>query len=142
MNGALSGCQTATMRARQSSIACNPYCDARRIGGDGGAVCGIPRPNAFSISIYHEARHAYQGWLSSIPGNDVDGDLLVENIPIAPTTSFVDTTAPRLVCNSTALPGTTLMLAYHGDTVPDSLDAPDYARYAIEMDAYVFAGSH
>jgi hypothetical protein len=104
MNGALGGCQTTQMRARQSSFACNPYYTEKRIGGDGGVVCASPRPNALNASIYHEARHGYQGWLSSMPGNDVDGDWLVENIPIAPTTGFVDSTAPRLVCKLYHLP--------------------------------------
>jgi hypothetical protein len=76
------------------------------------------------------------------PGKDLDQDCLVEKIPIAPTTSFVDSTAPRIVCNSSVFPGTTLIVAYHGDTVPDSYLAPDFAQYAKEMDAYVFAGSH
>jgi hypothetical protein len=76
------------------------------------------------------------------PGKDLDQDCLVEKIPIAPTTSFVDSTAARLVCNSSVFPGTPLILAYHGDTIPDSYLLPDFAKYALEMDAYVFAGSH
>jgi hypothetical protein len=97
-----------------------------------------------SQTLYHEARHAYQASLAAIPGNDADGDFLVKNAPpIAPTTAIVDSTNPRLVCNEFDGPnGTTLILAYQGDSIFDTWMGPNWAWYAAEMDAWIFAGSH
>jgi len=145
LNGGLAtgGCSTDITRAAQSPVTCNPYYTAYRINGNGGNTCGLARPNALSNALYHEARHAYQGSLSALPGNDADGDWLVNNVPIAPTTGIKDTTDQRLVCNpNLGADGSTLMLAYQGDQVFDTLMAPNWVWYALEMDAYVFAGSH
>jgi hypothetical protein len=103
-------------------------------------VCGNPRAKYFTNNLIHEGRHAYQASQASISGNDKDHDFLVNSIAIAPLTILLDTTTARTVCN--AVPGTTLSLAYHGDSIFDQSGAPDYAYYAIEMDAYTFAGSH
>jgi hypothetical protein len=104
-------------------------------------LCGNVATAAFNALFLHEARHAYQNTVVSINGNDMDQDhLSLNTAPVAPFNIFQDTTAFRSVCNVT----TNLLqsLAYQGDSIFDFFDAPGFVRYALEMDAYTFAGNH
>jgi hypothetical protein len=104
-------------------------------------LCGNVATAAFNALFLHEARHAYQNTIVSINGNDMDQDhLSLNTAPVAPFNIFQDTTAFRSVCNVT----TNLLqsLAYQGDGIFDFFDAPGFVRYALEMDAYTFAGNH
>jgi hypothetical protein len=125
----------------QSNILINPFNVEMRLDAELTSACGHLSGNTFTRTVLHEGRHAYQFALASIPGNDNDGDLLVNNVPIAPTNVIVDSTDARDVCNVTA--GFTIeSRSYHGDSVRDSFSAPDYAQFAIEKDAYDFASNH
>ena len=93
--------------------------------------------------MLHEARHAYQAAQASIAGNDPDGDFLVNNIAIAPTAFFLDSTNSRTVCNlSAGRPGSTMSLGYRGSSIFDYFGAPDNAEYAFEKDAVAFSSTH
>jgi hypothetical protein len=110
-----------------------------------GAVnCGLTQGKDLTNTLAHESRHAYQDVEANIPGNDKDGDFLVENIPIAPTTIFLDTTDVRQVCETTGFNVTSK--AYKGDNgganSKDQYLAPDFASWAIEYDAFLFASMH
>jgi hypothetical protein len=111
-----------------------------RLDTPGTAVCGNADLALLTNTVYHEARHAYQASQAAIAGNDQDGDFLVNAISLAPTTIFLDTATERTVCNENT--NTTLSLAYHGDSVFDQPYAPDYASYAWEEDAWVFAAPY
>lgn len=63
----------------------------------------------------------------------------MNDIPIAPFNVILDTTTPRTVCNESPRPGALQSLAYQGDTILDPFGLVDYA---LEMDAWAFAGSH
>jgi hypothetical protein len=130
---------TALTAAAQSAIKINPYFNVHRIDGPDSPLCGYPIVKSFTNTLLHEGRHAYQGAQSAIMGNDDDHDFLVKSIGIAPSTIFLDTTTPRDVCNDI---GIVSSRAYHGDSLFDSFGSPDYAGYAIQMDAVVFAASH
>jgi hypothetical protein len=133
-------CVTNWVRGPQSPFVCNPYYLYLRLDSASGSVCGNASQNSFANSIYHEARHAYQASLAALPGNDVDGDFLVNNIPVAPTTIFLDTPTLRSVCNESD--DIILVLGYWGDNRFDYPGSPDFASYAWEMDAWTFAASH
>ena len=127
--------------AAQSPITLNPYFIAMRLDSATGAVCGQAPPKSFTGIFLHEARHTYQNAQANIAGNDVDQDFLVNSVSIAPNDILLDTVAIRNVCDlSGGAPGVIVGLAYHGDKVPDTLDLPDNARFAVEMDAYAFEG--
>ena len=64
----------------------------------------------------------------------------MNNIPIAPNSVFLDTAAVRNVCNAGA--NQVVAIGYHGDTVFDQPGTPDFAAYAWEMDAFMFAVNH
>ena len=135
------GCQTNWVRAAQSPVVCVPYFMTMRLDSPTTSTCGIPRTKAFTNSLYHEARHAYQASLAAIPGNDGDGDFLpLNDAPIAPKSILRDNAVQRNVCRTST--DSILSWAYHGDAVFDKDGDPDFASYAREMDAYTFAGAH
>jgi hypothetical protein len=133
-------CQTHWVRGPQSPVVCVPYYTQLRLDSATNTICGNARAKFLTGSIYHEGRHAYQASLAALPGNDSDGDFLVNNIPIAPNSVFLDTATVRNVCNAAA--NLIVAIAYHGDTVFDQPGTPDFASFAWEMDAYQFAANH
>ena len=64
--------------------------------------------------------------------------------PIAPIGIILDTVAPRNVCNQFAVPAAPIISGktYKGDASFDKPDDPDFASYAWEMDAHIFASMH
>ncbi len=145
---------TPLAHAPQTQIQINPYFNVLRInaGDPGDLACGNLRTDAFNALFLHEARHAYQNTTVALAGNDVDQDFLSRNAAaVAPANIFQDTTTFRSVCNDTTTPYSLQNLGYQGDNSFDYLDAPvapftfpslGFARYALEMDAYTFAGNH
>jgi hypothetical protein len=131
---------TNWQRASQSPIEINPFYIEHRLGSAGSTECGFSYTDGFRDTLLHEARHAYQASQAALPGNDVDGDFLVNAISIAPTDIFLDTTTPRTVCNVDA--NTTVVLGYHGDGVVDQPGPPDNANYAWEQDARAFSSAN
>lgn len=135
----------------------NPYILAMRIDSGGGSVCGHTRTHYFTNSLIHEARHAYQGYLTTVdltapedkpgvpeePNNDDDRDFLVDQIPFGPPNILLDTNTSRETCDTSVRPPSNVARSYSGDATPDAYDAdPDFVLHAIEKDAYQFAGSH
>jgi hypothetical protein len=105
----------------------NPfYTVATRLDSASGTnLCGVSQGKDLADTVIHESRHAYQYLqATTIPGNDQDQDLLVNAIMIAPTDIFIDSTASRTVCETTNY--TTLAWTYHGDSVKDSFNVPDW----------------
>ena len=140
-NGA-AGEVPSLLHAAQSAVTLNPYYTYMRLDSPTAAICGTPAPtNSFTNTLVHEARHTYQGALSAMPNNDQDNDFLVNNVPsaLAPTTTLLDTTVVRAVCNESA--NLTQQLGYQGPTIPDTYGSPNFAGYALEMDAFQFATS-
>jgi uncharacterized repeat protein (TIGR01451 family) len=127
--------------ATPTVIALNPFLRLVRIdsGPTFQQTCGSFVAKVLTTNLIHEARHTYQNTQAAIPGNDKDGDGLVEGVSIAPSTIFLDTTDPRPVCNEFATSGQILADSYKGDTIPDD---PVQANYAVEMDAWVFSTGH
>jgi hypothetical protein len=125
-----------------TTVVINPYFVTHRLDSITTSICEKARTKAFTATVLHEARHAYQYLQSQVPGNDVDNDDLLINIPIAPISTLDDSSTFRDVCQPSAVGGTILSKAYKGPTVPDTYQAPDYASYAVEMDAYTFADIH
>jgi hypothetical protein len=128
--------------ATPTVIALNPFDKYVRL--DSGPTfqaltCGSFVAKTLTTNLIHEARHTYQNRQAAIPGNDKDGDGLVEAVSITPSTIFLDTTYPRPVCNEFATSGQILADSYKGDTIPDD---PVQANYAVEMDAWVFSTGH
>ncbi len=115
-------------------------------------ICGNVATAAFNALFLHEARHAYQNTVVSINGNDMDQDHLSLNpAAVAPFSIFQDTPTFRSVCNIATSPPSIQSRSYQGDNSFDYLDAPvspylypslGFVRYALEMDAYTFAGNH
>ncbi len=103
----------------------------------GSSNCGTTQSKFFTNTFYHEARHTYQFSQAAIAGNDQDMDWAVtNNVSIAPTNIFTDTTASRTVCHELAIPQTMPQQSFLGPTIPDSFTNVDYA---LEEDASVFA---
>jgi len=128
--------QTPFTRAPKSPIKLNPYSNLIRLNTVMNGRCGQPGGKALTVTLLHEARHAFQSAMSAVANNDPDQDWLANNITIAPTTVFLDTTSPRNVC----LPsGTTVSKSYLGPMIPDPFE---HAIDALEMDAYVFVPNH
>ncbi len=127
-------------------VTLNPWVgdDIRLDSPPGLPKCGAVVNSDFSDALLHEARHNYQDVQAAIPGNDTDHDQLVNAIDTAPSTIFLDTTSLRTVCNESADGVLFRQLSYRGDGPgkADSWDAPDFASYALEMDAWVFATRH
>ena len=127
-------------------VTLNPFFPDMRADLREVTLCGTTMTKYFKNIYLHEARHAYQLRQSKIPGRDGDNDTLVTMIDIAPTNIFLDSTTPRNVCNDllgTPAGGTIVPnWSYHGDSVFDSDLAPDWAVYAREMDAVIFAQTH
>ncbi len=127
----------------------NAFFPYLRTNGDGGTVCGQVRPGFLANTLYHEARHTYQSYLTSVAGNDEDQDFLVNAIPIAPSTIFIDTVAGRTVCDSSAFPGIPhFNWMFLGPGHFDAMDASlitllptGGVSWAKEMDAYMFAAA-
>jgi hypothetical protein len=67
---------------RRGVATINPYFHRMRVNSDGAAVCGNQRAHYFSSTLLHEARHAYQGFMSEFQGNDREQDFLVNTITI------------------------------------------------------------
>lgn len=84
--------------------------------------------------MVHEGRHPYQYSLTVAISNDRDQDYLVNSIPIAPTTIFLDTTVARNVCIP---PSAVFQESYLGDT---SADPWTSVLNALEEDAYTYVG--
>jgi hypothetical protein len=111
----------------------------------GNGFCGLlASPMWFTATYYHEARHTYQASISILPNNDVDGDFLVANpVPVDGSQFIQDTPTVRNVCNQDAPQNQQVQQkGYKGDTGPNSFDqsdAPDWASWAWEMDAFWFA---
>ncbi len=120
----------------------NPYyTGATRLDSPAGTnACGVSQGKDLTDTVVHESRHAYQYLQSAIPGNDQDHDYLVNAIAIAPNTIFLDSTTIRTVCETTNY--TTLPWSYHGDIIKDSYNAPDWAYWAWEYDAELYASMH
>jgi len=136
--------------ALQSTVAFNALSNILRTNGDGGSVCAQSRTGFLANTLYHEARHAYQGYLTNSPaGNDADQDWLVNSIPIAPTTIFLDSTDARNVCDEGPIGGYIHGgWVFLGPTVKDwPLEPPPgepglgYVSWALEMDAFMFAAA-
>ena len=135
-----------TTFAKQSvlPILLNPFLGREmRLNSTGStSVCGTGVPSrVLSTALFHEARHAYQASMSTLPGNDSDGDYLVVNTyPDFPTEYVIDSTEIRDVCEVDPETGisTKKKLSYKGPTAEDSWEHPDYALWALEYDAYVF----
>jgi len=144
-----------TTTARTMTI--NPYFETMRVDSASVSVCGQARAYAFTNTLAHEARHAYQTLLQTTavagvtddiagqPDNDDDSDRLLERIPIAPTNVAVDSGALRDVCNVNA--NTVQRRRYRGDATADPWEVDPGAdqwgcvSWAREMDAYTFAGN-
>jgi len=92
----------------------------------------------------HEARHTYQFSQAAIAGKDQDHDYLVNSVyGVVPSNTVLDSTDTRVVCNNSSAPNPYVEnRAYHGDSIVDSFRNPDYASYALEEDAYVFASNN
>jgi hypothetical protein len=129
--------ETPVSHSSTSQIMINPYFNEMRVNTSGGTVCNNTRSQIFTNTFIHESRHAYQLYLSTLTNNDKDQDYLVNNVLIAPLDVIVDSTSGRTVCNTNT--NTTETRSYKGDSVPDSLDSPDFSSYAFEEDAYTFA---
>ncbi len=94
----------------------------------------------FKATYLHEARHSYQGAQSAIPGKDQDQDFLVNSVyAVSPSATVIDSTDVRPVCNNLSANPSVENRAYHGDSILDKMFSPDYASFALEEDAYVFA---
>ena len=153
-----SGGFTPLIYTAQTQIQINPYLTVLRMnwGDPADLACGNVRTAAFNAIFLHEARHAYQNTVVSNSGqnteNDVDRDHLSRGAAsIPPASIFQDSTVVRLVCNDTTSPYSIQNRGYQGDDSFDYLNAPvspflfpslGYARFALEMDGYTFAGSH
>jgi hypothetical protein len=143
-------------------IAINPYFTAVRLDTAGQITCGHVDTKTLTNTLYHEARHTYQGALSAMPdalgtvnGNDVDQDYLVNNVPVPPTTILLDSATIRNVCNEfDGINGNSQPATYKGDSIADPYGTlPDgtldvhhcpecnYVWYALEEDAHAFAAS-
>jgi hypothetical protein len=152
------GGQAAAIYAAQTQIQINPYYTSLRVNSSDPAVltCGNSQADQFNVVLLHEARHAYQNTIVFLPfdgtSNDLDQDRLPLNpAKVAPTEIIQDTTAARPVCNVGTSPFSVQSRSYQGDGSFDYFDAPvlpftypslGFVRYAIEMDAYTFAGTH
>lgn len=123
-----------------SSITLNPYLNNYRVDSVDAPLCGINGTRAFTNTVLHEARHAYQSSQAALSNNDLDGDFLVKSIGVAPVSIVIDSTTSRQVCDSTD--STTEQRSFHGDAVLDSYQAPDFAIRAFQYDAVTFAASH
>ena len=148
LNGAIFGGAEADGLPGQmtSSLVFNPFYNFRyRLDSAPSAgYCGLPAPaHLLTYVYYHEARHGYQFSLMT-PANDEDGDQLVNNIPIAPSDIFIDTTATRTVCDEAK--STTQQFAFKGKNNPDAYGDVENSivgvGFAIEMDAHKFASQH
>lgn len=131
------GAQTLTVKF-------NPYSTLFRLDFAQTGFCGLPDyPHSLTYIYYHEARHAYQNSLDS-QTNDEDQDYLVNNISIAPSNIFIDTTDSRTVCDE--MKNVTQQLAFKGKNNPDAYGDVDNSvpgvGFAIEMDAHTFASQH
>ncbi len=137
-----------------TKILINPYYKSVRLNSTSVPDCNITPNRQFSTIILHEARHAYQDYLSSVdlgaddddpifefdPDNDDDQDWLVDIVPVAPSNILIDSQTPRSVCER---PNTIIdNKTYNGENSKDLLDTPDFVRYALEMDAAIFADTH
>jgi hypothetical protein len=116
--------------------------------------CGFVALKGFEGVLFHEARHAYQFTQSSLVDaqgqfyNDQDQDYLVNTISVPaddsvpPGDYFLDTTTPRLVCN-TDLDSIGLgnlgqiQASFLGPLIKDVFEP--LVGYALDMDAYTFA---
>ena len=134
---------TSWERSATSPVTINPFYAIHRLDSLAGTgACVLPAsPKALTDTILHEARHAYQASLINLPDNDKDGDFLpFASVGIPPADIIRDTTDSRTVCNALAPPGSQLIpRAYSGDL---TFDAPDFASFAWEYDAWSFASSH
>jgi len=135
---------TPVSHATTSQIVLNPYVQQARRDTFALSECGTVLVHHFRQTLIHEARHAYQNYLSTVVGNDKDQDFLVESIPIVADplgltaeVTFIDSTDMRLVCNTDT--GATEMRNYKGDSTKDEPYSPDWADRALEMDAYAYA---
>ena len=106
-----------------------------------------PRTGLLVKNLYHEGRHAYQASLAT-PANDEDRDRLVNVIPIAPSDIFVDSIAPRTVCDPSDPDLVQINWTFLGPGKFDAFDAPaanqqgsGHVGWALEMDALSFASS-
>jgi len=135
----------------QSPVSFNAFFNQMWANIDGDAICGQARVNFLTNTFYHEGRHAYQAAITNSPaGNDEDRDWLLNNIPIAPNSIFVDSVNPRTVCDASASPGTLWPgWIFNGPGSFDPFDAPTpgqhgpgHVSWAVEMDAYTFAAAH
>ena len=109
-------------------IIINPFFTEWRLDRNTIPECGVERNFAFKYTMLHEARHAYQNFLTTQdfanlnpapqdddpllefdPNNDDDEDFLVDIVTIFPNDFIVDSTSPRLVCQqpNTIIPGRT-----------------------------------
>jgi hypothetical protein len=117
-NDAGAGACTPQSHSATSSSQINPFSTSMRVNSPAQTyptTCGVYRGHEFADTLYHESRHAYQFSLTVNILNDLDQDYLVESIPIAPTTIFLDTTTSRQVCT----PPSTFMESYSGDSIKD-----------------------
>jgi hypothetical protein len=137
ISGTISGGgQTQALHVYQSDITINPYFMQMRVNTDGGVKCGATRSHYFKSVLAHEARHAYQDYLSAQPGNDTDGDFLVNVVLIPPYYTILDTTSSRYGCDPSPPLGRILRETYQGDSVPDAWST---VTLALEEDAYVYS---
>jgi hypothetical protein len=141
--------ETTLVHASETYITINPYFStAFRMNHNAGGlqdVCDVGVPSKpLTVTLFHEARHAYQGAQANAGAKDQDLDFLV-GIPytVDPTSTVTDSTANRTVCRPKALVGEQLYTRpYKGDShLPITFDAfedPDFALHALEYDAYKF----
>jgi hypothetical protein len=137
---------TIISRTATSPITLNPFISpAMRLDGNPSnpTTCGQVNWNrVLTITFFHEARHAYQSSVASQLDKDGDRDyLVIEPYLHVPSEATVDSTESRTVCDPSELyPPSQLKSnwVYHGDEVQDSMERPDWALWALEMDAWAF----
>jgi len=143
--------ETPQDHSAQQSIALNPHWTEMRLNipdSDYGHTCQVQMGPDHSQTVLHEARHAYQDWLTTqdlgqpndrtepgTPNNDDDRDWLVDTVTIDPKNFLLDTDASREKCVGT--------IAFGGDNSGD-IDNEDEAAvndwdYVAERDSEEFA---
>jgi hypothetical protein len=119
-------------------VTLSPFWDDMRTSQSARSPCGQPgRGKALDLVVYHEARHAYQLSQRNLPGNDLDGDYLLDLIQLPPTDVLIDSTASRTVCDQAG--GGPFSRSYLGPFLPDAFNL---VSPALEMDAWRFAWLH